>query len=60
MAQTAAEALALSGCGGDTGAGSGGGSGEEGVALTLAKPNGAITTESHNSYLADSSASKYG
>lgn len=30
------------------------------VALTVAKPDGAITTESHNPYLGDSSASKYG
>src|SRR5690606_20426506 len=31
-----------------------------GVALTIAKPDGAITTESHNPFLGDSSASKYG
>ncbi|MGM7667722.1 ABC transporter substrate-binding protein [Microbacterium sp. A93] len=31
-----------------------------GAALTIAKPDGAITTESHNPYLGDSSASKYG
>ena len=37
----------------DKGAGSG-------AALTIAKPDGAITTESHNPYLGDSSASKYG
>jgi peptide/nickel transport system substrate-binding protein len=30
------------------------------AALTIAKPDGAITTESHNPYLGDSSASKYG
>jgi len=30
------------------------------VALTIAKPDGAITTESHNPFLGDSSASKYG
>lgn len=30
------------------------------VALTIGKPDGAITTESHNPYLGDSSASKYG
>ena len=33
---------------------------EAGAALTIAKPDGAITTESHNPYLGDSSASKYG
>ncbi|GEA88934.1 ABC transporter substrate-binding protein [Cellulomonas cellasea] len=33
---------------------------QEGAALTIAKPDGAITTESHNPYLGDSSASKYG
>ncbi|MGR2751852.1 ABC transporter substrate-binding protein [Agromyces arachidis] len=33
---------------------------ESGAALTIAKPDGAITTESHNPYLGDSSASKYG
>lgn len=30
------------------------------TALTIAKPDGAITTESHNPYLGDSAASKYG
>ncbi len=39
---------------------SGGDSGSSGAALTIAKPDGAITTESHNPYLGDSSASKYG
>jgi peptide/nickel transport system substrate-binding protein len=34
--------------------------GDAGAALTIAKPDGAITTESHNPYLGDSSASKYG
>lgn len=57
-----AGALALTAC-------SGGGSGDDdanptpaggGAALTIAKPDGAITTESHNPYLGDSSASKYG
>lgn len=33
---------------------------QAGAALTIAKPDGAITTESHNPYLGDSSASKYG
>lgn len=35
-------------------------SGAGDVALTIAKPDGAITTESHNPFLGDSSASKYG
>lgn len=53
-----AAALVLSGC-------AAGGSNdpsepEAGAALTIAKPDGAITTESHNPYLGDSSASKYG
>lgn len=50
-----AAALALTGCvaGGNTSSGGG-------AALTIAKPDGAITTESHNPYLGDSSASKYG
>lgn len=56
-----ATALLLAGC-------SSGGSGESdpdapdpsGAALTIAKPDGAITTESHNPYLGDSSAMKYG
>lgn len=51
-------ALAITGCAG--GAGGSGGGGGDGAALTIAKPDGAITTESHNPYLADSSASKYG
>ncbi|AYF98766.1 ABC transporter substrate-binding protein [Protaetiibacter intestinalis] len=34
--------------------------GTTGAALTIAKPDGAITTESHNPFLGDSSASKYG
>lgn len=51
--------LALSGCA--AGAGSGADtSGASGAALTIAKPDGAITTESNNPYLGDSSASKYG
>ena len=52
-----AAALVLTGC-------AGGGSGTDDdssgtVALTIAKPDGAITTESNNPYLGDSSASKY-
>jgi len=51
-----AAALVLTGCAG------GGGSDADsaGAALTIAKPDGAITTESNNPYLGDSSASKYG
>lgn len=51
---------ALAGCStsGSTDDGGSGGTGT--VALTIAKPDGAITTESHNPYLGDSSASKYG
>lgn len=52
-----AAALVLTGC--STGA-SDDSSPEPGAALTIAKPDGAITTESHNPYLGDSSASKYG
>lgn len=53
-----AAALVLTGCAGGTSetpdaTGSG-------AALTIAKPDGAITTESNNPYLGDSSASKYG
>ncbi|WP_203581122.1 ABC transporter substrate-binding protein [Microbacterium hibisci] len=50
-----AAALVLTGC-------AGGGSDDAqstGAALTIAKPDGAITTESNNPYLGDSSASKY-
>ena len=50
-----AAALVLAGC-----AGGGDDSGTSGAALTIAKPDGAITTESNNPYLGDSSASKYG
>lgn len=35
-------------------------SGQGTVALTIAKPDGAITTESHNPYLGESAASMYG
>jgi peptide/nickel transport system substrate-binding protein len=55
VAAGAATALVLTGCTGGTG-----GSGpESGAALTIAKPDGAITTESHNPYQAESSAAKY-
>ena len=55
VAAGAAETLVLAGCA--TGS-EGGGTGS--AALTIAKPDGAITTESNNPYLGDSSASKYG
>ncbi|GAA1922442.1 ABC transporter substrate-binding protein [Microbacterium aoyamense] len=51
-----ATALVLTGCaGGGTDSSS-----SDGAALTIAKPDGAISTESNNPYLGDSSASKYG
>lgn len=60
-------ALALAGCSSSTdddppgdGQTTTGSTGQGTVALTIAKPDGAITTESHNPYLGDSSASKYG
>ncbi|WP_137843717.1 ABC transporter substrate-binding protein [Microbacterium sp. 2FI] len=55
-----AAALVLTGCAGG-GTDPDADSGSTGtVALTIAKPDGAITTESNNPYLGDSSASKYG
>ncbi|MFE4726186.1 ABC transporter substrate-binding protein [Microbacterium sp. NPDC056736] len=51
-----AAALVLTGCAG----GGGDDADSGGAALTIAKPDGAITTESNNPYLGDSSASKYG
>ncbi|WP_243073846.1 ABC transporter substrate-binding protein [Microbacterium sp. SS28] len=48
-------ALVLTGCA----SGGGDDSDSAGAALTIAKPDGAITTESNNPYLGDSSASKY-
>lgn len=50
-----AAALLVTGCTGPTETSSSG----SGAALTIAKPDGAITTESHNPFLGDSSASKY-
>ena len=53
-------ALALTGC---SSSGSGGGSGTEakaGAALTIAKPDGAIATESNNPWVGDSSGLKLG
>lgn len=47
--------MVLAGCSPSTDSGS-----TPGAALTIAKPDGAITTESHNPFLGDSSASKYG
>lgn len=63
IAATAIAALGasvLAGCSPSGGNGGNGGSGDGTAALTIAKPDGAITTESHNPYLGDSSASKYG
>lgn len=51
-----ATALVLTGC---AAGGTDSGESEPGAALTIAKPDGAITTESNNPYLGDSSASKY-
>nr|WP_197511362.1 ABC transporter substrate-binding protein [Tessaracoccus coleopterorum] len=68
IALTAGAALLFAGCGtGGEPAATGEPSGDattngptQGTAaLTIAKPDGAITTESHNPYLGDSSASKY-
>lgn len=53
-----AAALVLTGCAGGSGDDDSSSSGT--AALTIAKPDGAITTESNNPYLGDSSASKYG
>ena len=61
-----AAVLLLTGCGGDgtssstTGGSTTGGSSQGAAALTIAKPDGAITTESHNPFLGDTSASMYG
>ena len=49
---------ALAGCA--AGGSNDGDAGAGGAALTIAKPDGAITTESNNPYVGDSSASKYG
>lgn len=53
-----AAALVLTGCAGGTSETPN--ASEPGAALTIAKPDGAITTESNNPYLGDSSAAKYG
>lgn len=56
-----ATALVLTGCAGGSGNDNDGDGDSTGTAaLTIAKPDGAITTESNNPYLGDSSASKYG
>jgi peptide/nickel transport system substrate-binding protein len=47
--------MVLAGCSPSTDSGS-----TSGAALTIAKPDGAITSESLNPFLGDSSASKYG
>lgn len=55
LAISALSVSALAGC-----AAGGAPEGSSGAALTIAKPDGAISTESNNPYLGDSSASKYG
>jgi peptide/nickel transport system substrate-binding protein len=55
VAAGVAATLLLTGCTGSAAPNSSG----SGAALTIAKPDGAITTESHNPYLGESSASKY-
>ena len=50
---------ALAGCAAGGGSNDGGGSGES-PALTIAKPDGAITTESNNPWVGDSSANRLG
>ncbi|WP_223624471.1 ABC transporter substrate-binding protein [Microbacterium sp. EST19A] len=49
----------LAGCAAGGGSNDGGGSGES-PALTIAKPDGAITTESNNPWVGDSSANRLG
>lgn len=60
IAFTAITALGISALAGCSAGGSSDDKPAAGAALTIAKPDGAITTESHNPYLGDSSASKYG
>ena len=55
IAISALSVSALAGCAAGSSSGS-----SDGAALTIAKPDGAISTESNNPYLGDSSASKYG
>ena len=51
--------VALAGCTGGAGDNEGS-SGDAGAALTIAKPDGSIATESNNPYVGDSSAMKLG
>ncbi|MCE0509226.1 ABC transporter substrate-binding protein [Microbacterium aurugineum] len=62
IAATAITALGISALAGCSAGGGGdeSGSGAGSASLTIAKPDGAITTESNNPYVGDSSASKYG
>jgi len=55
VAAVVASALLLAGC-----SAGGGNSPEGGAALTIAKPDGAIATESNNPWIGDSSALKLG
>lgn len=56
----AALTLAACGTGGDGGSDGGDGSGAAGAPLTIAKPDGAIATESNNPFVGDASAMKLG
>lgn len=58
----AASAVAVLGVSALAGCSAGGGSGDDAgsASLTIAKPDGAITTESNNPFVGDSAASKYG
>ncbi|WP_091229355.1 ABC transporter substrate-binding protein [Microbacterium sp. 3J1] len=60
IAVAAVSALSISVLAGCAAGGSGESGGDGGAALTIAKPDGAITTESNNPFVGDSSASKYG
>ncbi|MGO3085683.1 ABC transporter substrate-binding protein [Ancrocorticia populi] len=61
IASVAVAALALSGCsGGDDSAEGGGDGAQSGAALTIAKPDGPISTESNNPWIGDSSAQRLG
>lgn len=62
IASVAVAALALSGCsgGGDKGDGASGEGAGDGAALTIAKPDGPIATESNNPWIGDSSAQRLG
>ena len=58
----AASAVAVLGVSALAGCSAGGGSGDDAgsASLTIAKPDGAITTESNNPFVGDSAASEYG